>query len=273
MTEQLAVAKRLIHERLGLRFEGLRERQLRRALTQRLQATASASPAAYLELLRRSAAEMDALASLVTINETFFDREPHHLQLLADHLLPSLLAARKGAEPIGILSLGCSSGEEPYSLAMTVQERWGRQAATLMRITGADLDSTRIAHARAGCYHTHALRELSAQRRQQWFLAQDAHHYCLQPRIRQAVRFQVVNVLDAQLPSLLGQQDLVFYRNISIYFDIPTRTKVLQNIKRLLRPGGFLVVGTTEVLSNDLGVFRLVEQKGCWYFVNAPPAA
>lgn len=235
-----------------------------------MQVTAAASLAGYLELLRGSAAEMDALASLVTINETFFDREPHHLQLLADYLLPRLLAARKTTGPIGILSLGCSSGEEPYSLAMTVQERWGRQATSLVRITGADLDSTRIARARAGCYHKHALRELSAQRRQQWFVPQDAHNYCLQPRIRQAVRFHVVNVLDARLPLILGQQQLVLYRNISIYFDIPTRMRVLQNIKRLLLPGGFLIVGTTEVLSNDLGVFPLAEQQGVWYFENKP---
>lgn len=268
MIEQLTDAKRLIHDRLGLRFEGLRERQLRRALDQRMQATAATSLGGYLDLLRRSAGEMDVLASLVTINETFFDREPHHLQLLADHLLPMLLASRQVHGPIGILSLGCSSGEEPYSVAMTVQERWGRQAASLVRITGADLDSTRIAHARAGVYHKHALRELSAQRRQQWFLAQDAHHYCLQPRIRQAVEFHVANVLDARLPLTLGRQHLVFYRNISIYFDIPTRMKVLRNIKRLLPPGGYLIVGTTEVLANDLGVFTQAEQRGVWYFVN-----
>lgn len=266
MIEQLTDAKRLIHDRLGLRFEGLRARQLRRALDQRMQATAAASLGRYLDLLRRSAGEMDVLASLVTINETFFDREPHHLQLLVDHLLPRLLASRKAHDPIGILSLGCSSGEEPYSVAMTVQERWGRQAASLVRITGADLDSTRIARARAGLYHKHALRELSAQRRQQWFLAQDAHNYALQPRIRQAVQFHVVNVLDTRLPMTLGRQQLVLYRNISIYFDIPTRIKVLQNIKRLLHPGGFLIVGTTEVLSNDLGVFSLCEQQGIWYF-------
>lgn len=267
-TLQLTDAKRLIHERLGLRFEGLRERQLQRALDQRMRAAAVTSLGDYLDLLRRSAVEMGALASLVTINETFFDREPHHLQLLADHLLPRLFAERKGSEPIAILSLGCSSGEEPYSVAMTMQERWGRQAASLVRITGADLDATRIARARTGVYHKHALRELSARRRQQWFLPQDAHNYRLQPRIRQAVQFHVVNVLDDRLPRTLGPQHLVLYRNISIYFDIPTRLKVLQNIKRLLPSGGCLIVGTTEVLANDLGVFSLSEQQGVWYFVN-----
>lgn len=265
---QLNDAKRLVHERFGLRFEGLRERQLRRALGQRMQASALTSLASYLDLLRRSAVEMGALASLVTINETFFDREPHHLQLLADHLVPRLLAERKGSEPIAILSLGCSSGEEPYSVAMTMQERWGRQASSLVRVSGADLDSTRIARARAGVYHKHALRELSAQRRQQWFLPQDAHNYRVQPRIRQAVQFHVVNVLGDRLPLTVGPQHLVLYRNISIYFDIPTRLEVLQSMKRLLPSGGSMIVGTTEVLANDLGVFSLSEQQGVWYFVN-----
>lgn len=266
--QPLSEAKILIYERLGLRFEGLRERQLRRGLQQRVVATDAASLGDYLDLVRRSPAELRALTCLLTINETFFDREPHHLQLLVAHLLPDLLSLRAAPAPIGILSLGCSSGEEPYSVAMRLQEHWGRQATALARITGADVDSQRIAAARAGCYHKYSLRELPARRREQWFLAQDAHNYCLRPRIRGAVQFHVVNALDPALATRLRRQHIVFYRNISIYFDTPTRLKVLENIKRLLSPGGFLIVGTTEILANNLGLFSLRDHQGVWYFVN-----
>ncbi len=266
-------AKSLIHERLGLRFDGPRERQLRRALEQRMQATATASLGEYLKTLRRTPTELQTLAGLLTINETYFDREPHHLQLLAEHLLPRLLANRNAAPPIAILSLGCSSGEEPYSIAMTLHERWGRRAAELVRISGADLDETRIGQARIGCYHEHAFRTLSAPRWERWFVQRGAHRYCLQEQIRKTVSFHALNVLEASLAKTLGRQHIVFYRNLSIYFDADTRAQALRQIQRLLHPGGYLVVGTTEVLANDIGLFTLHEHQGVWYFMHDKDSA
>ena len=266
----LSDAKQLIRERLGLRFEGASERYLRRALEQRIEATAAPSLADYLALLRRRPAELTSLATLLTINETYFDREPHHLDLICEQLLPRLLASPGVTRPVRILSLGCSSGEEPYSVAIRVHERWGARAASLVQITGADVDAERIRQARIGCYQGQAFRALAPERKERWFRQQDAHGYRLCEPIRNAVSFQVLNVLDAALAETLGLQHIVLYRNISIYFDAETRARVLRQIKQLLHAEGFLIVGTTEVLANDIGRFATRLQQGIWYFANQP---
>lgn len=266
----LTEAKQLIRERLGLRFEGASERHLRRALEQRVEATVTASLADYLSLLRRTPAELNSLATLLTINETYFDREPHHLDLICEHLLPRLLANQGVTRPVHILSLGCSSGEEPYSVAIRVHERWGQRAASLVQITGADVDEDRIRQARIGCYQRQAFRALAPERKQRWFRQQDIHRHCLRERIRNAVGFHTLNVLDDSLAQLLGPQHIVLYRNISIYFDAETRAQALRQIKRLLHPEGYLIVGTTEVLANDIGLFAPCLHQGIWYFAKEP---
>lgn len=262
----LSEVKQLIRERLGLRFEGASERHLRRALEQRVEATVTASLADYLSLLRRTPAELNSLATLLTINETYFDREPHHLDMICEHLLPRLLANQGVTRPVRILSLGCSSGEEPYSVAIRVHERWGQRAASLVQITGADVDQDRIRQARIGCYQGQAFRALAPERKQRWFRQQDLHRHCLRERIRNAVGFHTLNVLDESLAQVLGPQHIVLYRNISIYFDAETRAQALRQIKHLLHPEGYLIVGTAEVLANDIGLFAPCLHQGIWYF-------
>ena len=265
----LEAARELLQVRLGLRFEGQDEARLRRAVEQRMTALGLDAGAAYLAQLHADATELAALAGLLTIKETYFYREPQHLRLLTEHLAPLLLRGRAAGASVRILSAGCATGEEPYSIAIALRERYAAAAARLFRIEAVELDPQAIASARAGRYRPYALRALDPGLKARWFTpAPDGTHQVTEP-IRQGVTFRPLNLVADPYPDALHGQDLVFYRNLSIYFDTATRAAVLRRLRTLLRPGGFLIVGLAETLANGFGLFALCEQEGVWYFVNA----
>jgi len=269
--------KALLRARLGLCFEGPSEARLRAAITGR-QAVLGLDAAAYLARLSDDAGELQTLAGLLTIKETYFYREPQHLRLLTEHLAPALLGGRDPGDPVRILSAGCATGEEPYSIAMALRERWGESAARLFHIAAVDLDREALATAGAGYYRPYALRALDPARTARWFGAAAAGTRRLAESLRRAVAFRPLNLVADPYPDDLRGQDLIFYRNLSIYFDAATREAVLRRLRTLLRPGGYLIVGLAETLANGFGLFLLCEHDGVWYFakhdagVAAPPA-
>ena len=264
--------KRLLARRLGLHFEGESESRLRSALDTRLAAVGGVGLADYLGRLREDAAEFQALAGLLTIQESYFYREPRHLWLLTEHLAPALLGGRGPGDPVRIFSVGCAAGEEPYSIVMALWERWGESTARRFRIEAADLDPGALARARAGRYRPWSLRGLAPVSAARWFAPAPGGMRELAVEIRRTVAFRVLNLVADPLPADLGGQDLIFYRNLSIYFDAATREAVLRRLWTLLRPGGYLIVGTAETLGNGGGPFTLCERDGVWYFQKEEPA-
>ncbi|AUB80261.1 CheR family methyltransferase [Candidatus Thiodictyon syntrophicum] len=269
----LEAARGLLQVRLGLRLEGQDEARLQRAVQQRMTALGMDAGPAYLAQLHTDATELTALAGLLTIKETYFYREPQHLRLLTGHLAPLLLRGRAAGVPVRILSAGCATGEEPYSIAIALRERYAASAARLFRIEAVDLDPQAIASARAGRYRPYALRALDPDLKARWFTpAPDGTHQVTEP-IRQGVAFRPLNLVADPYPDALHGQDLIFYRNLSIYFDAATRAAVLRRLRTLLRPGGYLIVGLAETLANGFGIFALCEREGVWYFANAAAEA
>ncbi len=264
-----AAAKALVRERLGMRIDGPAEDSLRGGLDRRMRITGEAYLGAYLERLAKDPDELAALASLLTINETYFYREPLHLRWLTDRLGPRLLAARPDVAPIRILSVGCSSGEEPFSIAMALCERWGRAALDWFSINACDVDPEALERARKGCFRPHSFRALSPALIERWFRRGPDETLCLADEIRGRVHFSHLNLLDWPYPGGLRGQDLIFYRNLSIYFDADTRILVQRRLGELLAPRGCLIVGTAEVLANDLGLLTRCEEDGVWYFARA----
>lgn len=272
----LEAAKTLLKSRLGLSFEGPGEAPLRLAIERRLTATGvngTTTSLDYVARLARDAEELDALTSLLTIKETYFYREPEHLRLLIDYLAPELLRNRTPDRPVRILCVGCATGEEPYSIRIALRERWGLQANCDFAITGADLDREALAAARRGCYRPHAFRTLDPELRARWFTANPGGDWRLADSIRTSVEFLQLNLLATPYPDTLRGQDLIFYRNLSIYFDPPTRQLVLARLGDLLRPEGFLIVGVAETLANDCGLLTLRDHQGVWYFSKQPAIA
>jgi chemotaxis protein methyltransferase CheR len=262
-----------IHAHLGLNAGHYGQEAWRELLLKRIATVGDHSPEAYLIRLQTDERELHTLTSLITINETYFYREPQHLRLLTEQLCPELLAQRTAAgRPVRILSVGCSTGEEPYSILMALRERYGELAEQLFEINAGDVDREVLDRARAGVYGRFSFRALSQTLQDRYFTPCDANQFQIDARLRQQVQFQPFNLLAPDYPAQLVGQDVIFFRNVSIYFDAPTRQRVQEQLKTLLVPGGYLFVGIAETLANDFGVLTLRERQGVFLFVNAPPA-
>lgn len=275
MSLDLRPFKTFIKEHCGLSCEDHCEEKLARALKERIAALALA-PASYLDRLSGDEDELQTLVNQLTVNETYFFREPEQIDLLVKRLAPRFLAARGGASPVRILSAGCSSGEEPYSLAMALTEKYGDSVARLFSFVGGDLDSAVLDKARAARYTDFSFRGVPEAMRKRYFVQEQRSHV-LNEDIRKLVEFHELNLLATPFPPALHGFDIIFFRNVSIYFDTPTRKTIQHNLASLLKDDGVLVIGTAETLANDLGVLPLVEEDGLYYFVKGkqllPPEA
>lgn len=150
--------KNIIKERCGLFFEDVRTAALEESIRKRMSVTGIDSRAKYFNNIFDSSDEFLELVNLLTINETYFFREPLHLDLMVDRLMPGLLAAKKAAGKIRIVSAGCSTGEEPYSIVIKLMEKYGAGILKFFSVIGFDIDSSALARARAGVYGLHSFR-------------------------------------------------------------------------------------------------------------------
>ncbi|HEX5394619.1 MAG TPA: CheR family methyltransferase [Rhodocyclaceae bacterium] len=264
----LAPIKALIKQRCGLFFDGSNSDKLAQALSERMAETGFANVRDYHACLLTRAGEFQALVNLLTINETYFFREPEQIRLLVEKLVPRFLARNAG--PLRILSAGCSSGEEPYSLVMALYERYGERVPQLFSFAGGDIDTTVLARARAGIYSSFSFRGLPAEIRDRYF-EEEGRSYRMAEKVRSRVVFYELNLFAETFPPALQGFDIVFFRNVSIYFDAPARKTIQQNLASLMKDDGILVIGTAETLANDLGVLPVMEEDGLFYFVKGNP--
>ncbi|MFD2112754.1 CheR family methyltransferase [Thiorhodococcus fuscus] len=265
----LQAVQSFIKERLGLHLTEQSGDAWRAMLAKRIARVGADSADAYLERLRTDEDELQTLTSLLTINETYFYREPQHLDLLTERFCPELIARMQPGRPIRILSVGCSSGEEPYSILMALRERYGELADRLFDLNAGDVDQAALKRARAGIYNRFSFRTLSPALIERYFTSAEGSLRRIDEGIRRQITFQQLNLLAPEYPADLRGQDVLFFRNVSIYFDAQTREFVLRRLKSLLNPGGYLIVGISETLANDLGVLALRELDGVFFFANA----
>lgn len=261
--------KQLVHDYSGLVLEGsVAEQRLQQALLQACQLLELDNPA-YLARLRSSQAELDALVSQLTVNETYFFREPEQISLFVRQLLPPLLETA-GPRPLRILSAGCSSGEEPYSLAMAIMEAHGASTLQRIRIDAGDVDLDILARARRALYSPFSFRSVSDALRQRYFIDTPEGWLLSEERIRNAVHFFMLNLKADHYPVRDGLYDVIFFRNVSIYFDRETRKAIQLKFREIMQPDALLFLGGSETLGNDFGVFRLTEQQQLYHFRNGP---
>lgn len=266
--EELEPFKALVREQFGLAFEPQTQHKLASALTRRMVACNLHLPSAYAARLRSDTTEQQALVNLLTVNETYFFREPEQLRLLVECLIPRRMAARESEAPVRILSAGCSSGEEVYSVIMLLTELHGELTTEYFEVIGGDIDSAMLEKARVGCYGRFSFRGVSLERQTRFFMPHEGQ-FEVKAAIRQQARFVPLNL---STPSAsLGLFDAILYRNVSIYFDEPTRERILRNLVRLLKPEGYLLIGATETLGNDMGVLELIQEDGVFYFTHRRP--
>ncbi len=270
MERDLARFKALIKQRCGLLFEGHSEANLAQALAARSQKLNMPAAKYYAEV-HCNGAEFQELINRLTINETYFFREAEHIRLVVDHLVPRLLVERDRGEPVRILSAGCSSGEEPYSLVMALMDKYGERVAQQFEFIGGDIDSAVLEKARLARYTGFSFRGVPNAVRERHF---DAHGwgFSVKELVRKQVQFHELNLLDRPGSPALCDFDIVFFRNVSIYFDAATRKAVQHNIAALMKDRAVLITGTAETMANDLGVLQLVEEAGLYYFAKGQPS-
>ena len=257
--------EKMIHQRTGLTFDTHRTLVLKEKISQHMTSLGVGDMMRYYNDLRANQALFDALVDQLTINESYFFREPAHLDLLCQRLIPELAGKHK-AEGLSILSAGCSTGEEPCSIAMAVEQAHGPAFLSKVRILGVDIDNTALSLACTGVYGKWKLRQLPPLLRLGYFKAISKGQYAIRPDILKKISYYPANLVEGVLPEVVNIVDIIFYRNVSIYFDKATRMKVLSHLERVLAPGGYLVMGAAETLSHDTGSLCLVEMDGCFVY-------
>ncbi|NTW98773.1 MAG: tetratricopeptide repeat protein [Geobacteraceae bacterium] len=267
---ELAPFKKLLLRTCGHSFEKEREQALSAALCRRMFALDIDACETYLTMLLHDGQELLRLTELLTVNETYFFREPEHLNLVVDKLLPELMTARV-QRPIRILSAGCSTGEEPYSLAIMLRERFGADSGRMFVITGVDIDSTVIASAQQGVYGKGSFRGMDQSLLERYFEPYGAGKFRVGDTIRNQVGFEVVNLLGASYPQSMLLPDIILYRNVSIYFPVQVQREIFGRLAELLADGGCLLVGASETIHHDIGVLSLVRQDSLFYYLKTPP--
>ncbi len=237
-------------------------------LQQRLLANGTGDVGHYLDVLVTDE-ELAALASALTIGETYFLRQPEHFQVLTRTVLPERLARpdrpRSGADggPLGprVLSAGCASGEEAYSLAITLAEA-GHPSA---RITAIDVNPGALAKARAGRYTSWSMRVVPPSVQRRW-LAQDGDHFVVNPQLRDAVDFRRRNLAMPDPTFWRPGFDAIFCRNVLMYFAPTVMAEVVRRFAAALMPGGYLFLGSAETLRGLSEEFELCETDGTFYY-------
>jgi chemotaxis protein methyltransferase WspC len=233
----------LLRETMGLDAASIGSALIHRTARLRMKSLGIKRVELYRELLVTSRAEWDELVESVVVRESWFFRDREPFTALVDLVMKEWLPAHPTA-PLRLLSLPCASGEEPYSLAMALQD--AGLSSGRFQIDAADISGRALAQGRTGSYRKNSFRCLDLAFRDRHFLAvKDG--FLLKPALRQGVNFYQWNILAGDFPANLGPYDFIFCRNLLIYFDRVTQQKALNRIKRLLSPAGVLFVGPAEV--------------------------
>ncbi|MFN8794507.1 MAG: CheR family methyltransferase [Betaproteobacteria bacterium] len=249
--------RRLIHERAGISLHAGKQAMVYSRLSRRLREMRHVSFASYLDRLERggSESEWQEFVNCLTTNLTAFFREEHHFHALVDDL--RALAGRSGGRPLRLWCNAASTGEEPYSLAMTVVETLGVSAQAQLLCT--DIDTKVLAKAQRGVYPADA-RGLGPDRLKRHFLrgtGSNAGSIRVKPELARLVEFRPFNLMSASWSTLGEPFDIVFCRNVMIYFDGPTQRRVLERIHGVTRPGAMLYVGHSENFNDSRDIFHL----------------
>jgi chemotaxis protein methyltransferase CheR len=237
----------LIYERAGISLADSKQEMVYSRLARRLRANGIASFASYLDALEagRMPAEWESFTNALTTNLTSFFREAHHFPLLAEHALKARVA--HGGAPLTIWCSASSTGEEPYSIAMTVCEAFDTLTPPV-QIIATDIDTNVLATASAGVYPIERVDKMDAARLRRFFLKGKGAQEGLvrvRPELRQLITFRQLNLL-ADGWDVKGPFDAIFCRNVMIYFDKATQRKILARFVPLMKPDALLFAGHSE---------------------------
>jgi chemotaxis protein methyltransferase CheR len=247
-----------LYRRTGMVFTEAKRYYVERRVIERMTMTGSQSFADYFARLRADAkAEVEQFINAFTVNETYFYREDHQLKCLTSDLLTERIRDKKRGDLIRIWSSPCSTGEEPYSIAIWLLENWPLVDEYEVEIVGSDIDTGVLEFARKGVFGKRALMRLSTNLIEKYFSTLTEDYWQILGDLRDSVRFSAVNIVEPGDTRAHGRFDVIFCRNVLIYFDDTSRRIAAENLYENLLPGGFICLGHTESMSRISPLFEV----------------
>jgi chemotaxis protein methyltransferase CheR len=255
--EELRVLCEFLYRRTGMIFNESKRYYVERRVFERMAQTGAGSFHAYFVRLRLDEHEVEQFVNAFTVNETYFYREEHQLKCLANDILPELVQGRRTDVPIRIWSVPCSTGEEPYSIAIWLLENWRMVDDFQIEIVGSDIDTKALEQAVRGVYGNRALMRLSPPLQEKYFSAAGPDQWKILDDLRGSVTFTRVNIMEDRETRTQGQFDVIFCRNVLIYFDDASRRIAAENLFENLVPGGIICLGHSESMSRISPLFEV----------------
>jgi len=259
-SEEFQLLRDFVYQHCGLHFTEDSKYLLEKRLAKRLQHHRLGNFKDYYYLLRYNAnkeQELTELINLLTTNETYFFREEFQLRTFSEEILPELRQRKEaqGDRRLRIWSAGCSTGEEPYTIAMLMLEQSGFNDWQI-DIIGTDISQRVLQIARKGVYGESSFRATPQAYIERYFQPFDGKQR-IDDRVKKLVTISHLNLFDAARVALLGRMDVIFCRNVIIYFDLPAKKRVIESFHQRLRPESFLLLGHSESLMNISTAFQL----------------
>lgn len=252
------------YKKTGIHFTDAKRYFVDKRIESSIRGSSHQTFASWFAALRMSEGT-DAFQELInqfTVNETYFLREDYQFDGLIRSVLPRVIAQRGGLNqligPVKVLSLPCSTGEEPYSIALRMLEEWEHIDAVDVEIHGADIDSSVLEKARHGSYGERSLQRVPKAWLSKHFERVGAGRYQVDSGIRSAITFHQMNICDTAAMRKLRDFDVIFCRNVLIYFDEVSSRRAAENLYGAMRPGGYLFLGHSESMSRISPIFNPV---------------
>ena len=258
-SEDFGKFREFFYRQTGIHFDESKRYFVDKRLAERIELSGAETFRSYFSLLRFQASgeELQTLTNLMTVNETYFLREDYQFKCLIGSMLPEIVARKKPGSLVRIWSVPSSSGEEPYSIALYLLELWPQIAQWDVEIISSDIDTSILAKARAGRYSARSVQHVPPDLLHKHFTALPGGEYQLSDELRQCVEFTRVNLAEPMDTRAYRNFDIVFCRNLLIYFDDLSRRKAAEVLFDALNPGGFICLGHSESMSRITSLFRV----------------
>ena len=256
-SEEFVRFRDFFYQKTGVQFAETKRYFVDKRIVERGRANDCETFRQYFMFVRcdASGVELQQLINILTVNETYFFRENYQLESLTRFVLPNIASRKRAGDSIRIWSLPCSTGEEPYSIAISVLDNWAQSDAFQIDISGSDLDTRVLADAKAGIYGERSLQHVGSAQRARYFRRLADKEYQIIPELRESIDFFQLNVSSKQEMARYKNIDVIFCRNLLIYFDDLSRREAVESIYESLVPGGFVFLGHSESMSRMSSLF------------------
>ncbi|MBF0226992.1 MAG: protein-glutamate O-methyltransferase CheR [Desulfobacterales bacterium] len=260
-----------IYRKTGLFFEDKKLYFMEKRIKSRIEITKCESPIEYLKMLQfydTNGNELQSFLNVLTTNETYFFREFEQLASFAEHCLPEICERKKALSNfrLRIWSAGCSTGEEPYTLAIILREMLDNVDEWLIEIIGTDINTKVLNFAKNAVYESRAIKDVPPEYLNRWFLKSTnsigSETFRVHPTIRSMCNFEQLNLSDKVRMRLFRNVDFIFCRNVLIYFDEDSRKQVVGNLYDSLNPEGYIFLGHSESMSRISSAFKIRRKGG-----------